>query len=159
MKDKDIIFKLISERLDQQIESADSITNRAGLVLATCGIIFTGYIQLIGVRFWAVSCLGLLFVLETIAIITAGLFAFRALRLGGEQGSWRHDPNPRKLLKLLEKKDDNVDVVDSVLENMAVAYEHNQTVIKDKFELMGSAMKVMLASVIIFIIHLLLFIS
>jgi hypothetical protein len=47
-KQYDLIYENISSKLEQQIESLGSIDTKASILLAATGVIFAGYLQLLG---------------------------------------------------------------------------------------------------------------
>lgn len=147
------ILELISRRLDQQMESVDSFTTRAGLVLATIGVVFAGYTQMFSVPGWITKCTEPLFILEIIILLAAGFCAFTSLVYGGEKEKWRHDPDPKKLYE--NKDSDNIE--DEVTKSMIVAYEHNRDLCEHKYKWLQYARYALYLSAVVFIIHLILF--
>ena len=154
--DKKLVYESIKDQLDQQISSVDSFTTRAGLVLATCGVVFAGYLQLLGSDSWMYSCVALLSVFEIFTVIISGLFAFLSLAPGGEVGHWRYDPNPEKLYGFM-KDPKGLDVTDEMTKSMIEAYNHNRKLLDKKFDHLKLSRYFLYASGSIFIIHLLIF--
>ena len=149
------IFEIISKRLDQQMESVDSFTTRAGLVLATSGIVFAGYTQLFSVEGWICECTKPLFVLEILSIFASGFCAFTALTYGGEKEKWRHDPDPEKLYK--NKDGGEQFLQDEIMKSMISAYKHNRDLYEKKFSWLTYARYALYLSGTAFIIHLTIF--
>lgn len=46
-KQYDLLYENISRKLDQQVESLGSIDTKASILLATIGVLFAGYLQLL----------------------------------------------------------------------------------------------------------------
>ncbi len=155
MKPNDeLTYELIKDRLDQQIASVDAFIARASLVLATCGIIFTAYVQLLSLHHW-LSSGGIVFsVFEIISLLIAGYFAFSALVIGGEKQYWRY-PDPEKLNQLLAKNPS--DFSRQVIDSMIKAFEHNDDVFRKKFDSLKNARIALYVSGSIFALHLIIF--
>lgn len=153
-KHKHLVYEVAKNQLDQQIASIDAFTTRAALVLATCGVVFAGYLQLLSSELWIFNCHQKLFVFEIGAVILAGLFAFLALVFGSEKEPWRYDPNPEKLYQLAERVVD-LDIEDEVTKSMIESYNHNRTLFEKKYRYLGFARYALYCSVGIFMVHLL----
>jgi len=159
-ENKKLVYDVAKDQLDQQITAVDSFTTRAGLVLATCGVIFAGYLQLLGSPSWLQDFTSWIFIPEIILVLLSALFAFLSLVPGGEQGHWRYDPEPEKLYKLIEENESNnkVDVQDEIVRSMVVSHTHNKNVFNLKFTYLKYSRYLLCASGAIFIIHLLIII-
>ncbi|MCF7815764.1 MAG: hypothetical protein K9M10_03540 [Candidatus Pacebacteria bacterium] len=147
------IFELISRRLDQQMESVDSFTTKAGLVLATVGVVFAGYTQMFSIVGWITECTEPLLIIEIITLFIAGFCAFTSLIYGGEKGRWHHDPDPKKLYENRENKN----IEDDIAKSMVNAYEHNRDIYVTKYKWLQYARYALYLSALVFIIHLILF--
>ena len=157
-EDKTLILNTIEARLNEQMRSVDTFTTRAGLVLATCGVVFAGYLQLLAAHSRMISCGSGFFILEVVLVIAAGYFAFASLVPGGEEGRWRHDPHPEKLYKLA-KAEGGVDIEDAVIKSTIESYNVNSRIFDEKFTLLKYSRYALYASGSIFILHLALFLS
>lgn len=151
------VFDIISGRLDAQIDAVDAFNTRAGLVLATCGVIFAGYMQLLTSKEWVMSCHAVLFVIEIGLLLVAGGLAFAALAPGGETEPWLYNPEPRALHELYGKHGENLNI-QRVMESMLKAYDHNADVFKEKYELLRRSRWFLYGSAIVFMYHLSIFI-
>ncbi len=154
-QDDELAHELIRDRLDQQIEAVDSFNTRAGLMLATCGVMLAAYAGLLGMHGWVSHCRILLSVLEMAALLVAGYFALSSLVPGGENQPWHYNPDPRKLMDLLKSKHPNF--ADEVMKSMVDAYDHNREVFKKKFDALANARIALYVSGSIFALHLLIF--
>lgn len=153
--DDELAYELIKERLDQQIEAVDSFNTRAGFVLATCGVVFAAYAQLLTSRPWTSHC-GILFsVLEIVALLVSGFFAFSAIAPGGEEQPWRYNPDPEGLMQLWENKSQNFSK--EVTDSMVRAYKHNREIFNKKFASLTNARLALYVSGSIFALHLLIY--
>jgi hypothetical protein len=155
--DDELAYDLIKDRLDQQIEAVDSFNTRAGLVLATCGVIFAAYAQLLTSRSWTSHCGLLLSILEIGALLVSGFFAFAALVPGGEEQPWRYNPDPEGLSELL--KSGTTTFSQQVMDSMVKAYKHNKEIFKKKFSSLTNARIALYVSGSIFALHLLIYFS
>lgn len=155
-EDKKLVYESIRDQLDQQIFSVDSFTTRAGLVLATCGVVFAGYLQLLTSKPWMCSEVSLLSVFEILAVLVSGLFAFLSLAPGGEVDHWRYDPDPEKLYRFLKDPRD-LDITDEVTKSMILSYNHNRELMDKKFNYLKFSRRFLYLSGSIFALHLLLF--
>jgi hypothetical protein len=153
---ENLVQEIIEKRLGEQISSVDTFATRAGLILATNGIVFAAYTQLVSNRLWLINCGSVLFVPEIALVALSGFFAFTALAIGGEKGSWYYDPDPEKLYRLSKDKS-NVDLRDEIIRSMVDAYNKNAKTFKEKFELLSYAKYALYGSGLIFLIHLLIF--
>lgn len=156
IEDKKLVYESIKDQLDQQISSVDSFATRSGLVLATCGVIFAGYLQLFASPLWLEKCDSILFLFEILAIIISGVFAFLSLVHGSEEEYWRYDPDPEKIYRLLHDQK-QYDITDEVMRSMIAAFKHNQKLFKKKYRFLKLARYCLYVSGSIFIIHLLFF--
>lgn len=158
-ENKKLMYDVAKDQLNQQIVAVDSFTTRAGLVLATCGVVFAGYLQLLGSQSWLQVFTSWLFIPEIILMLLSAFFAFLSLVPGGEKGHWRYDPEPEKLYKLIEENESNnkVDIQDEMVRSMIVSYKHNKDVFNLKFTYLKYSRYLLCASGAIFIIHLLIF--
>ncbi len=153
---KKTVYGIIERRLAELIESVDSFNTRAGLVLATCGVVFTGYATLMTSDRWLHRCGSELFVLEVGLAMLAGVLAFMSLASGADEERWHNDPDPEKLYRLLEAKDDK-DVLDEAAKSMVDAYNQNKRIMEKKFSLLRGAKYALYASGGVFFIHLVIF--
>lgn len=152
------MHETIEARLSEQMSSVDTFTTRAGLVLATCGVVFTGYLQLLAAHSRMVQCGAEFFTLEIVTVLLSGLFAFASLVSGGEQKRWRYDPDPEKLYRL-SKNEGNADLADEILKSMVDAYNQNRKLFEEKFTLLKYSRYALYASGSIFLLHLIVFLS
>ncbi len=153
---KKMVYGIIERRLAELIESVDSFNTRAGLVLATCGVVFTGYATLLTSDRWLRRCGSELFIFEVGLAMLAGVLAFMSLAPGADEEQWRNDPDPEKLYRLLEAKDGK-DVLDEAARSMVDAYNQNKRIMEKKFSLLRGAKYALYASGGIFFIHLMIF--
>lgn len=144
---------VIERRLAEQFASIDTFTTRAGLVLATCGVAFAGYAQLLTSEFWLDNCAAILFVLEIGLVCLAGFFAFSALVPGGEERPWSYDPDPEKLYRL-GFEEPHTEVEDQAVRAMIDAYGKNKEIFRDKFTQITRARMALYGSGAVFLIHL-----
>ena len=154
MTDKEkVVLDIISGRLDAQIESVDAFNTRAGLVLATCGMVFAGYMQLLTSKEWLTDCNIWLFVIEIGLLLISGGLAFASLAPGADKDPWLYNPVPRALHELHEKFGEDLDI-GRVIESMLKAYDHNTEVFKEKYDLLRYSRWFLYGSAIIFTYHL-----
>jgi hypothetical protein len=154
--DNVLLREVIERRLGEQISSVDTFATRAGLVLATCGVAFAGYAQLLTSSIWLQSCGAILFVPEISLVVASGFFAFAALSIGGEVGSWAYDPDPEKLYRLAHERS-RVQIEDDIVRSMVDAYNRNRKTFKKKFDLLRYARYALYGSGAVFLLHLVIF--
>ena len=152
-ENKKLVYEAIREKLREQIESIDAFNTRAGLILATCGVIFTGYIQLLLSRSWMFGCGSALTFFEIFFLLISMVLAFLALAPGAEEEPWLSNPSPRKLYDLFAKNPDG-DIEKEATESMVKAYDHNRDTFKKKFDYLRYPRYALFASGSIFAVHL-----
>jgi len=155
--DKNSLLLRITERkLSEQISSIDSFNIRTGLILATIGVVFTGFTQLVTSDLWITFTPNIFFVLELISILLSGLFAFVALSIGAHNQHWRNDPDPEKLYRLSKEKNIS-ELEEDVIKTMIVAYKENIKIYKTKFNFIKKSVYCMYTCGTLIFIHLLTF--
>lgn len=156
--DNRLLIDIIERRLAEQFSSVDTFATRAGLVLATCGVAFAGFAQLLTNSSWNQSCSSILFLPEMIFLVTSGYFAFRAMSVGSTQMRWAYDPDPEKLYRMATEKS-REQLEDEAVRSMVEAYNANKVVTDRKYELLRYAQIALYSAGLVFIVHLVIFLT
>lgn len=156
-KQYDLLYENISRKLDQQVESLGSIDMKASILLATIGILFAGYLQLLVSQEIGFRNYRFFVVLEIISFIVAGLYVFRAFILNKKE-IWRSDPRPHKLIYIFSKNSSKGEywLKDQIIKNMNEAYEHNDQLIIKKYNYFLRAREILYFGIIVLVLHLIL---
>lgn len=153
----DLVYENISGKLDQQIKSLESIDTKSTIFLATIGIIFAGYLQLLASQEMGFGDYRIFIIPEIMLFLIAGFYIFRAFILNKNE-FWRSDPKPSKLLETFSKNSDKGEywLKDQIIKNMNKAYDHNDKLIIDKYNYFLKARDVFYFAISIFTLHLIL---
>lgn len=150
-----LLFEIAKDKLNQQLAAVDSFTTRAGLILATCGVIFTGFLQLMTSVSWSSATDSRLFFIEVSLVLIAGFCAFLSLAIGGEKGSWDDAPNPEEVYRQMSNNK-QYNLLDEATRSMIEARKTNNALFNEKFRLVQISRYTLTASGAVFIIHLIL---
>lgn len=133
-KQYDLMYENISRKLDQQFESLNSIDTKASILLAAIGVIFAGYLQLLGSQEMGFKNYRIFVVLEIFSFLISGFIVFRAFMLNKKE-IWRSDPRPNRLIETFSKNSDKGEywLKDQIIKGMSEAYEHNDKLSVKKY--------------------------
>ena len=150
-----LLYENISRKLDQQFESLSSIDTKASILLATIGVLFAGYLQLLNSQGMGFEDYRIFVVLEILSFLIFGFLVFRAFMLNKKE-FWRSDPRPNKLIEIFSKNSKKGEywLKDQVIKNMNEAYEHNDKLIIKKYNYFLKARKILYFGICILVIHL-----
>ncbi len=151
----DLLYENISRKLDQQLESLSSIDTKASILLATIGVLFAGYLQLLDSQGMGFGDYRIFVVLEILSFLVSGFLVFGAFMLNKKE-IWRSDPRPNKLIEIFSKNSNKGEywLKDQVIKNMNEAYEHNDKLITKKYNHFLRARGVLYFGICILVLHL-----
>jgi hypothetical protein len=154
-----LLYENISRKLDQQFESLNSIDTKASIILATIGVIFAGYLQLLDSSKFEFINYRYFVVLEILSFLFSGFLVFSSFMLNKKE-IWRSDPRPNKLQAVFSKYSNNGEywLKDQITKNMVEAYEHNDRLITKKSNRFIRAKDVFYFGMFILALHLLMLI-
>jgi len=153
-KQYDLIFNTISSKLEKQVSSLSSIDTKVSIILASIGVIFAGYLQLISSEKLNLLNYPLITMIILIMFIISGFFAFKSFTLKRDE-TWRDDPRPSKLLKIFSEKSKEGEywLKDEISKSMSQSYEENDKRIISKYEYLHKAKNFLFFGVIGLFIH------
>jgi hypothetical protein len=151
----DLLYENISRKLDQQLESLSSIDTKASILLATIGVLFAGYLQLLDSQGMGFGDYRIFVVLEILSFLVSGFLVFGAFILNKKE-IWRSDPRPSKLIEIFSKNSNKGEywLKDQVIKNMNEAYEHNDKLIIKKYNHFLRARGILYFGICILVLHL-----
>ncbi|PIS08350.1 hypothetical protein COT76_01915 [Candidatus Berkelbacteria bacterium CG10_big_fil_rev_8_21_14_0_10_33_10] len=154
-KQYDLLYENISRKLDQQVESLGSIDTKASILLATIGVLFAGYLQLLASQEMGFKDYRIFVILEILSFLVAGFYVFKAFMLSKKE-IWRSDPRPQKLIEIFSKNSNKGEywLKDQIIKNMNEAYEHNDGLIIKKYNYFLRARGVLYFGIIVLVFHL-----
>lgn len=152
----DLIFDVVSKKLEQQVSSLGSMDTKASILLAAIGVIFAGYLQLLSsgsiVRFtYPIFVFTVL-----VSFILSGFYVFKSFMLKRDE-TWRNDPRPKTLLTAFSENSDKgvYWLKDQIIKNISSAYEINDALVLKKYENLHKAKKFLYIGVITLTLHIL----
>jgi hypothetical protein len=154
-KQYDLLYEMTSKKLEKQVESLGSLDTKSSILLATVGVIFAGYLQLLTSTEFGFKNIPWLVVLELMLFISSGFFIFKAFMLSKDE-TWRDDPRPKKLLKYFSENFERgeYNLKDEITKGMVESYECNDKKILKKYEHLHLARNLMYLGIITLLVHL-----
>lgn len=151
----DLLYENISRKLDQQVESLSSIDTKASILLATIGVLFAGYLQLLGSQEIGFRDYRIFVIFEILSFLISGFFVFRAFMLNKKE-IWRSDPRPSKLIEIFSKNSNKGEywLKDQIVKNINKAYEHNDKLIIKKYNYFLKARSIIYFGIVVLVLHL-----
>jgi hypothetical protein len=153
----DLVYENISRKLDQQFESLNSIDTKASILLAAIGVLFAGYLQLLGSQAMEFRNYKIFVILEIISFIASGFIVFREFMLNKKE-IWRSDPRPDKLIEIFSKNSNKGEywLKDQINRGMSEAYDHNDRLSIKKYNRFLIARNILYFGVCLLAFHLIL---
>lgn len=150
----DLIYESVSKKLEQQISSLSSLDTKASILLATVGVLFAGYLQLLTSGWFLFNHFTVLIVIEIIAFTLTGFFIFKAFILDSNE-VWRDDPRPKLLLEVFSKnfRKGEYWLKSEIIKNISDSYEHNDELIIKKYNSLLVARWILFIGVCVLVVH------
>jgi hypothetical protein len=153
-----IVYESVKKSLSDQLSDVESFNVRAGIVLATCGVVFSAYLQLFSSilehKITDFHSNELFMAFEILSVLYAGGVSFLSMSPGAENEPWKYSPTPRNLYEKMKacKADEHL-IQNELIESMVRAYEYNEKVYEKKFEMLRHARMALFFSGLIFSVH------
>ena len=153
----DLLYNNISSKLEQQIESLNTLDTKASILLAVIGVMFAGYFQLFTCNEIEFKRYLPFVILEILSFVISGFFVFKAFILSKNE-CWRSDPNPKSLLDAFAKNSGKGEywLKDQIMKNMSEAYSSNSSLASKKYRYFLAARAILYFGIIILVLHLVL---
>lgn len=153
-KQYDLIYDNISKKLEQQLDSLSSLDTKSSILLATIGVIFAGYLQLMSSDRFNFGNFKFLVIAELLLFLFAGFFVFRAFILNNKE-KWYNDPRPSKLLRVFSQNSDKglYWLKDEINNSINEAYEKNDILVKKKYNFLLIARMFLYGGIILLFLH------
>lgn len=151
----DLIYNIVSNKLKEQLDSFNSVLQKANIMIAIIGIAITGYIQFTLTN-QSILLEHPLLVLVVMLSLTLSLYwAIRAFILKPQE-YFKDSPSPSGLLEAFSQgKFTNVYFIkDDIMRGIKESYEHNSTLIKLKHNFLYSSSRAFFIGFIFFMAHL-----